>query len=328
MSRKNVTAALAEQNAKRSFYRGRVVDSDDSSSIPFNCRPFKREEPDDYALPSKASTQDTEEEGWEDICNCCGSLEESWGGCEEFILPPNDSKQNTWTRQIFKKKSSSGRTKFKAAPPRKNFRRVVYRRRFFRRERVDVETGEKQVMLRPKSSKASQKHPTTFGWIPKKPPVKRTGRALGKKLSRCIQAPVVAVSFLLIAPIAAILTSKPLKSKFKYLTKRFSNNVETGTNEADEQVSSKSKLRFWLPTKKQKIPDEEITSAGHVAAPVLLGNEVEVSYDGSKNIISMPIQEPSSGSRRQPFGDEVEVDYDGAKNTISVPIKKSYHETP
>jgi hypothetical protein len=39
--------------------------------------------------------------------------------------------------------------------------------------------------------------------------------------------------------------------------------VETGANEADQQVSSKSKLRFWLPTKKKKekkkkIPDEEI----------------------------------------------------------------------
>ena len=34
--------------------------------------------------------------------------------------------------------------------------------------------------------------------------------------------------------------------------------METGANEADQQVSSKSKQRFWLPTKKQKIPDEEI----------------------------------------------------------------------
>jgi hypothetical protein len=128
----------------------------------------------------------------------------------------------------------------------------MYRRRFFRRERVDVETGEKQVMLWPKSSKASQKHPTTFGWIPKKPrkPVKRTGRALtfAMHASPCccgIFSPHSSNSCH-----SHIKANK--KSKLKYLTNRFSNNVETGANEADQQVSSKSKLRFWLPTKKKK----------------------------------------------------------------------------
>jgi hypothetical protein len=308
------------------FHRGQSVESNNSSSNPFNIQPFQRDVPDDYALPRNTKTQDTEEEAWEDLCNCCGSWEESYGGCEEFSISPQQSKQKAWRGQVIKKRRNKSVLKTRAAPPKKNFRRVVYRRRFFRRERVNIDTGEKHVMLKPKISKSLRQDYTTFGWIPKKPG-KGRGRKLRKKLTRCMQSTSAAISSLLLAPLVGFYssTSNPKLYKLQAQTNCPFDKVNEGVNGADKQGSRRKKLFFWLPRKKQEVAH---AAAEGLATSPLLGNEIEVAYDGSKNIISMPIEEPCPGALKQAFGDEVEVDYDGAKNTISVPLRKSYHKGP
>lgn len=318
---------MKDQNSY--FHCGQSVDSDDNSSNPFNFLPFQTEKPDDYALPRSTKTQDTEEEVWEDLCNCCGSWEESYCGCEEFSISPKQSKQTSWRGNLLKTTRNKGRMKTRATPPKKNFHRVVYRRRFFRRERVNIDTGEKHVMLKPKISKYIRQQSSTFGWIAKKH-VKGRGKTLRKKLTRCVQSSSAAISYLLVAPLVTMFssTSNPMLSKLQARTNCPHNELKDGVNEPDKQGSRRKKIKFWLPRKIQEIADEGNTLSEGLATSPLLGNEIEVAYDGSKNIISMPIEGPRPGLLKQTFGDEVEVDYDGAKNTISVPIRKKYHEGP
>jgi hypothetical protein len=191
---------------------------------------------------------------------------------------------------------------------------------------VNIDTGEKHVMLKPKISKSLRQSYTTFGWIPKKPG-KGRGRELRKKLTRFMQSSSAAISSLLLAPLVGLYssTSNPILYKHQPQTHCPLDKVNEDVNGPDKQGSRRKKLYFWLPRKKLEVAD---TAAEGLATSPLLGNEIEVAYDGSKNIISMPIEEPFPASLKQAFGDEVEVDYDGAKNTISVPIRNSYRKGP
>lgn len=117
-------------------------------------------------------------------------------------------------------------------------------------------------------------------------------------------------------------------SKLQARTNCPPNELKDGANEPEIQGSRRKKMKFWLPRKKQEIADEGNPLSEGLATSPLLGNEIEVAYDGSKNIISMPIEGACTGFLKKAFGDEVEVDYDGAKNTISVPIRRSFNERP
>jgi len=172
-------------------------------------------------------------------------------------------------------------------------RRVTYRRRLLRRERVDVETGEAKVVMKKRGSQfRTMRNATTFGWIPNRAAVapltkpKKTDKKTRQGLGKVLASHGRKLSLSLTAPAHGTITI--LKSKFFALKKSGAQNVK--------RLKISNRLRFILQW-----------------------------FTYENYILSMKNRTRKEECYLLPFDDEIEVEYNGSNNKISIPVRESYH---